>query len=82
MGANAAHTRSGTYRSAPAGPRKEMTKSLRAKLVGRVREMVLLLSLGIPTAFAQQNPPVSQETVLTFVHDFLEVFYPDLLSNG
>jgi hypothetical protein len=59
-----------------------MTQSLRAKLAGRVGGMILLLTLGIPTALAQQNPPLSQETVLTFVHDFLQVFYADLISKG
>lgn len=42
----------------------------------------LLFALGMPTALAQRNPPASQETVLTFVHDFLQVFYPELLSKG
>ena len=60
----------------------EMTESLRAKLMRRLAVMVLLFALGTPTGLAQQNPPISQETVLTFVHDFLQVFYPELLSKG
>jgi len=44
--------------------------------------MLLLCIIGMPSAFPQQNPPLSQETVLTFVHDFLQVFYPDLISKG
>jgi hypothetical protein len=59
-----------------------MTQSLRAKLAGRVGGMILLLTLGISTTLAQLNPPLSQETVLTFVHDFLQAFYPDLISKG
>jgi hypothetical protein len=51
-----------------------MTKSIRATF--------FLCALGLPAVFAQQNPPVSQETVLTFVHDFLQVFYPELISKG
>src|SRR5580658_2248712 len=31
--------------------------------------------------FAQQNPPANQETVLTFVHDLLQVFYPELFDK-
>jgi hypothetical protein len=58
-----------------------MTKSLRAKCGVGVRAMLLLLSLGIPSGLAQQNPPVKQDTVLTFVHDFLQVFYPELISK-
>lgn len=33
-------------------------------------------------AFSRQSPPVDQDTVLTFVHDFLQIFYPELLSKG
>lgn len=33
-------------------------------------------------AFSQAPPPGSQETVLTFVHDFLQVFYPEALGKG
>jgi hypothetical protein len=60
-----------------------LAKSHRAKRASyRLRVMVLLCVLEMPIAFAQQNPPVSQDTVLTFAHDFLRVFYPELISRG
>jgi len=59
-----------------------MAKSIRTKLKLRFRLMFLLWVLGTAPAFAQQNPPVCQETVLTYVHDFLEVFYPELFGKG
>jgi hypothetical protein len=58
-----------------------MPGTIAAKLVCGFRVSILLTALGIPTAFAQQDPAVSQETVLTYVHDFLQVFYPELLSK-
>jgi len=47
-----------------------------------IRAIFLVCVLAVPTTFAQQNPPVNQETVLTFVHDLLQVFYPELISKG
>ncbi|MGB7285248.1 MAG: hypothetical protein WBE13_23525 [Candidatus Acidiferrum sp.] len=47
-----------------------------------IRAIFLFCAFGVPTVIAQQNPPVSQETVLTFVHDLLQVFYPELISKG
>jgi hypothetical protein len=51
-------------------------------MTNSIRAMILLCALGVAAVFAQQNPPISQETVLTFVHDFLQVFYPELISKG
>jgi hypothetical protein len=39
-----------------------------------IRVLLLLFALEVPTAFAQQNPPVSQDTVLTFVHNVAGLF--------
>jgi hypothetical protein len=59
-----------------------MDTSMRAELIHRFLLMLWLCIVGMPSAFSQQNPPVRQVTVLTFVHDFLQVFYPDLISKG
>jgi hypothetical protein len=42
----------------------------------------LLFAIAVPTAFSQENLLIAQDTVLTFVHDFLQVFYPELISRG
>ncbi len=43
---------------------------------------ILVSATVAPPVFSQENPPVKQATVLTFVHDFLEVFYPELVKKG
>jgi hypothetical protein len=44
--------------------------------------LVSLLFAVVPSATPQENLPIRQVTVLTFVHDFLQVFYPELISKG
>jgi hypothetical protein len=66
--------------------------SLKQKLLVAAMCFLVLAACGrIASAFratpaplqvgARQSPPVDQETILTFVHDFLEVFYPELLNK-
>jgi hypothetical protein len=55
---------------------------MRAGLIHRILLMLWLCIVGMPSAFSQQNPPFRQVTVLTFVRDFLQVFYPALISKG
>jgi hypothetical protein len=42
---------------------------------------LLLSPLAAWSTFLQQSIPLNQETVLTFVHDFLQVFYPELFDK-
>ena len=44
--------------------------------------LLLAIILGTPSTPAQESPPENQDTVLTFVHDFLQVFYPQLIVKG
>jgi hypothetical protein len=44
--------------------------------------LLLVVVLGVPGTAAQENPPENQDTVLTFVRDFLQVFYPQLIVKG
>jgi len=44
--------------------------------------LFLIAVATVPRVCAQQNPPINQETVLSFVHDLLQEFYPDLISKG
>jgi hypothetical protein len=55
---------------------------LRARLINSFLLTSMLYIVATPSASSQQNPPIHQVTVLTFVHDFLEVFYPELISKG
>jgi hypothetical protein len=41
---------------------------------------IFLLSVAAST-FSQRKIPVNQETILTFAHDLVQVFYPELLDN-
>jgi hypothetical protein len=51
----------------------------------RARLTALFLAVALPLhtqpALPQQRIPDSQEPILTFVHDFLQVFYPELLTK-
>jgi hypothetical protein len=60
----------------------EMNELIRARMLRGVLSMFLLSIVGMPSATPQENPPVRQVTMLTFVHDFLQVFYPELISKG
>lgn len=55
-----------------------MKKQLRNSIAG----MILLVLTAPSKAPAQQPLPDNQETVLSYVHDLLQVFYPDLISKG
>ena len=43
--------------------------------------LLLVVILSVSGAIAQ-GPPITQDTVLTFVHDLLQVFYPELITKG
>jgi hypothetical protein len=57
-----------------------MSKSTRSKLICFFLIFALLL-VDVPVTLSQGEVPVSQETILTFVHDFLQVFYPELFEK-
>ncbi len=42
---------------------------------------IALLSVAVPL-FSQQSIPVKQETILTFTHDFLQIFYPEFFDKN
>jgi hypothetical protein len=42
----------------------------------------VIVGLLSPNAFSQAPLPGSQETVLTFTHDFLQVLYPEVIGKG
>ncbi len=44
--------------------------------------LLTALLLTGTSAFAQTNIPVKQETILTFAHDLLQVFYPEVLDKN
>jgi hypothetical protein len=43
--------------------------------------ILFVFTLSTQSTLAQQNPPVSQVTILTFAHDLLQVFYPELFDK-
>src|SRR4051812_21235431 len=50
---------------------------------GTVLLATLLLAILVNiNGFAQSPPPGNQDTVLTFVHDLLRAFFPDILVKG
>jgi len=51
------------------------------KMVPRTILLTALLLTGT-SAFPQTNIPVKQETILTFAHDLLQVFYPEVLDKN
>jgi hypothetical protein len=55
---------------------------LRARVINNFLLTSMLYIVATPSASSQQNLPIHQVTVLTFVHDFLQVFYPELISKG
>jgi hypothetical protein len=57
-----------------------MSKSIRSCLIW-VSSLALMLLAAFPI-FPQTSIPVRQETMLTFVHDFLQVFYPELFNKN
>jgi hypothetical protein len=56
-----------------------MSPLIRARLTALFLAVALLLHTQ--PALPQQRIPDSQEPILTFVHDFLQVFYPELLTK-
>jgi hypothetical protein len=58
-----------------------MSRSTRALALGLA--MTVCTIAGVRSSPSRQKaPPINQETVLSFVHDFLGVFYPELLTKG
>ena len=57
-----------------------MSKPARIFLFAVVATVMLLFSPD--RFFSQSPPPGSQETVLTFIHDFLQIYYPEVVSKG
>jgi hypothetical protein len=56
-----------------------MSKSNRIPILAA---MTLLLPLAIPGALPQTSQPLDQESALSFTHDFLQTFYPDVFAKG
>src|SRR5580704_4801839 len=56
-----------------------MSKSTRVFLFASIVAVALQLNTS---GFPQAPPQGTQETVLTFIHDFLQVFYPDVIAKG
>ena len=59
-----------------------MTKISPVKLARCIGTILLALTLSMPSTLAQQDPPVSQVTLLTFAHDLLQLFYPELFDEN
>jgi hypothetical protein len=58
----------------------EMSKSIKTGLV--FLPLLAALLSGASSALPQERIPVSQETILTFAHDLLQVFYPELFNKN
>ena len=59
-----------------------MTRPTKASQIALLMLVSVCLITRTPVVGAQRNLPITQETVLTFVHDFLQVFYPELITKG
>src|SRR5260370_10420230 len=59
-----------------------MAKIFPVKLARCIGITLLVFTLSMPSTFAQENPPVSQVTILTFAHDLLQLFYPELFDKN
>ena len=56
-----------------------MSQSIKSVLISFSFLTIMLFAL-VPL-FPQTSIPVKQETILTFAHDLLQVFYPELLNK-
>jgi hypothetical protein len=59
-----------------------MTRLTRAHQIAVLAVISVCSITRTPVLRAQRNLPITQETVLTFVHDFLKAFYPELITKG
>jgi hypothetical protein len=57
-----------------------MSQSIKSELIS-FSFLTVMLFAPLPS-FPQTNIPVKQETILTFAHDVLQIFYPELLDKN
>lgn len=57
-----------------------MSRSTKVSL--SVAAATIFVFLAAPNGSSQEPPAGNQDTILTFVHDFLRTFYPETLATG